>query len=373
MELDFTDEQRQIRDVARRFLAKECPAALARKMRENGASLPDNLWQRMASLGWLGLPFPQCYGGSESDWVTLAVIMEELGRACDPTPFVDCILNCGWLIHDLASEEQKERWLLPIIRGELRMSLADQEEGSSWESRTRQTTLKQSAQGLVLEGKKCFVENADSSEILLVTATMPAAGFTCVVPVSPRSAGVNLVKLRSLTHPNLYHVVFDGVVISQDQVIGWGSDIAAVFSAVMTRTTAFQSIVAVGGARRILEMTVAYAKERHQFGKAIGSFQAVQHMLANIWSEVETAELAAYEALTFLELGLAAADKVAVAKCASNETFVRTCFTAHQIFGGMGFMWETDLHLWTRKAKEIELAGGGLHRYRMELATRAFD
>lgn len=368
MDLDFSDEQRQVRDAARRFLLRECPPELVRKMREDGASFPDNLWQRMASLGWLGLPFLEHYGGSESEWVTLAVIMEELGRISDPTPFVDCILDCGWRIQELASEEQKERWLPLIVQGKLKLSFADQEDGISWSDGKRRTTLTKSTDAIILEGQKCFVENADNSEFLLVTATAREFGGTCLAMVSPRAAGVNVVKLRSLAHPNLYRIDFCKVSISQDQVIGWDTDIANVLSSAITRTTAFQSIAAVGGARRILEMTVDYAKERRQFGKAIGSFQAVQHMLANVWSEIETAELAAYEALTFLELGLPAADKVAVAKCASNETFVRTCFTAHQIFGGMGFMWETDLHLWTRKAKEIELAGGGLHRYRMELA-----
>ncbi len=141
-------------------------------------------------------------------------------------------------------------------------------------------------------------------------------------------------------------------------------------AAAQERTAAFQSATAVGGARRVLEMALDHARERVQFGKPIGSFQAVQHLLANAWSEVETAWLAAYEAITCLEAGLpGASDKVAIAKCASNDTFVRTCFTAHQVLGGMGYMWETDLHLWTRKAKEIELAQGGIYAYRQRLAA----
>ena len=143
------------------------------------------------------------------------------------------------------------------------------------------------------------------------------------------------------------------MLVPQEQWLGDGPVAQSRLDEALDRTQAFQSAAAAGGARQVLEMTVAYAKEREQFGKPIGSFQAVQHMLANVWTDVETAWLAAYEAITYLEAGLPAAEKVAIAKCASNATFLQACFTAHQIFGGMGYMWETDLHLWTRKAKEI--------------------
>ncbi|CAB1370058.1 acyl-CoA dehydrogenase family protein [Denitratisoma oestradiolicum] len=370
MELDFTPEQLQIKDAVRRFLSRECPPGLVRKMREERTALPRDIWRPMADLGWLGLPFDESYGGAGGDWVTLAALVEELGRACDPTPFADCVLTCGWLIQDLGSEAQKQRWLPPLIEGKLMLSLATHEEKALRSPGDQPSTLRESATGLRLDGQKGFVENAADSDFLLVSAVMANTGEPCLALIPPHAEGIELIALHSLAHPNLYEVRFRAVSLAPEQLLYRSADLPAHLATAQDRTVAFQSAAAVGGAQRVLEMALDYAKERQQFGKPIGSFQAVQHLLANTWSEVETARLAAYEAITHLEAGLpGAADKVAVAKCASNETFVRTCFTAHQIFGGMGYMWETDLHLWTRKAKEIEMAWGGLYPYRRRLAA----
>ncbi|EPZ14845.1 hypothetical protein M622_05150 [Thauera terpenica 58Eu] len=369
MELDLTSEQQQIKDAVRRFLSRECTPAMVRKMREEHAALPREIWQSMAELGWLSLPFADAYGGAGSDWVTLAVVVEELGRACDPTPFVDCIVTCGWLIQDVGSEAQKQQWLPPLIEGKLMLSLATHEETALHGAGTPPTTLRQCPAGLRLDGRKYFVVNADASDFLLVSAAMPDSAETSLVLVSPKAEGVELIALHSLAHANVHEVRFNNVLVPQEQWLGDGPVAQSRLDEALDRTQAFQSAAAAGGARQVLEMTVAYAKEREQFGKPIGSFQAVQHMLANVWTDVETAWLAAYEAITYLEAGLPAAEKVAIAKCASNATFLQACFTAHQIFGGMGYMWETDLHLWTRKAKEIELAYGGPHRYRRRLAA----
>jgi len=370
MDLDFTPEQQQIRHAVRRFLEQECPPSLVRRMREERASLPRDIWRRMAELGWLGLPFAANYGGTGSDFVTLGALMEELGRACDPTPFADCVLTCGWLIQDLGSERQKQRWLPPLIGGELRLSLAHHEEQAILDPGGAPATLSETAGFLRLRGQKIFVEHAADADLLLVSAVMAGTGEPCLALISPRGAGVELTPLRSLAYPDIYEVRFRNAPLAPDQLLGQGPGLQTRFAAVVERTAAFQSAAAAGGARRVLEMAIDHAKRRQQFGKPIGSFQAVQHLLANAWTEVETAWLAAYEALVALETNLpTAADKVAIAKCASNETFVRTCFTAHQVFGGMGYMWETDLHLWTRKAKEIEVACGGLQPYRRRLTA----
>ena len=369
MELDFTSEQQQIKDTVRRFLGRECAPGLIRKMREERTPLPRPIWRQMADMGWLGLPFEESYGGSNSDWVTLGALIEELGWACDPTPFADCILTCGWLVQNVGNAEQKQRWLPLLINGELMLSLAAREEEALRGHGGQATTLRESAGELRLDGRKYFVENAADSDFLLVTANMSGTDAPALILTSPRANGIELVRLNSLAHPNLYEVRFHDVLIPTDQLLIRCTDLPTRLATALDRTAAFQSVAAVGGARRVLEMAVDYAKQRKQFGKPIGSFQAVQHMLANTWAEVETAWLASYEAITYLEAGLPATDKVAIAKCASSEAFLHACFNAHQVFGGMGYMWETDLHLWTRKAKEIEMAGDGIYSYRRRLAA----
>jgi alkylation response protein AidB-like acyl-CoA dehydrogenase len=232
-----------------------------------------------------------------------------------------------------------------------------------------ETRLEAEGTGFRVSGRKLFVERAADADLLLVSAREAASSRMRLALIAPGAAGVELVRLRSLAHPHLYEVRLEGVMLEGGQVLGEPIDAAPAVAAAMRRSAALQSAAAAGGAQRVLEMAVAHARERHQFGKPIGSFQAVQHMLADVWAEVETARLAAYEAMTELELaGSAVEEKVAIARCASSECFVRTCLTAHQIFGGTGFMWESDLHLWTRKAEEIEFACGGTGRWRRRLA-----
>ena len=368
MELEFTPEQRQVQDAARRFLLAECPPALVRRLREERAPLPRATWRRMAELGWLGLPFAERHGGSAVDWSTLGALVEELGRACDPTPFVDCVLSCGWLIQDLGSERQCARWLAPLIAGELQPALAVLESADNRDAAACRTTLTPAGDGLRLDGAKLYVENARGRDLLLVSARESASGRLRLVAVSPRTAGVEPVALRSLAHPDLYEVRFGGVMLTPEDLLGC-DDVAAALDTALLRTAAFQCAAAAGGARRVLELATQHARERVQFGRPIGSFQAVQHMLANVWIDVEAAWLAAYEGISELERsGATATHRVCAARCLGSEAFTRACFTAHQVLGGMGFMWETDLHLWTRKAKEIELGCGGLQRYRDLLA-----
>lgn len=368
MDLDFTPEQLQVQDAARRFLGRECPPALVRRVREGEPSHPAALWAGMAEQGWLALPFDEAYGGLAADWMTLTAVIEELGRACDPTPFMDCVVSCGWLIQDVGTEAQKQRWLTSLARGELLVSLAMLEAVADPDPERVSARLEAAGAGLRVSGRKLFVERAADADLLLVTAREAVSGLARLALIPVKSPGVELVRLRSFAHPHLYEVRFDAVAIEADQVLGEAVDAAPRLRASLRRTAALQSAAAAGSAQRVLEMVIAYARERQQFGRPIGSFQAVQHMLADAWVEVETARLAACEAITQLELGLAADDKVAVARCASSESFVRTCLSAHQVFGGMGFMWETDLHLWTRKAKEIEFAYGGTGIWRRSLA-----
>ncbi len=369
MDLEFNEEQAQAAEAARRFLARECPATLVRRVREGRPAHPDALWAGMGAQGWLALPFAEKYGGFDADWVTLGAVIEELGRACDPTPFIDCVVSCGGLIQDAGSEAQKQRWLPALGRGELLVSLAMLEVATDPDPEQVATRLEAAGSSYRLSGRKLFVERAAGAHLLLVTAREAASGELRLVLVPAQEPGVELVRLQSFAHPHLFEVRLDDVAIDAGQILGEGADAMPHLRRALQCTAALLAAAAAGGCQRVLEMTLAHARERQQFGRPIGSFQAVQHMLADVWTDVETARLAAYEAITELHLGRAADEKVAIARCASSETFVRSCFTAHQIFGGVGFMWEADLHLWTRKAKEIELACGGTVFWRRQLAT----
>lgn len=372
MDLGFNEEQQSLKASARKFLEKECPPALVRQIDADERGFPQVLWEQMAQLAWLGLPFEERYGGLGADLVTLAALVEELGRACDPTPYLSTVVASGLLLQDAASEQQKQEILPRITRGEALVSLAVLEADGCYAPESIRMPAEAALGALVLNGVKLFVENAHIVDHLLVavrTCAEPgqAQGITLLL-VDPKSKGISLSRLPSLGQNKLFEVTFEGVAVPRDQVVGPPHDAWPHLARAIKRTAAIQCAAAVGGAQRVLEMAVEYANVRVQFGKPIGSFQAVQHHCANMWMDVETACLATYDAICQLNEGLPADDKIAIAKAWTGEAYTRTCLTAHQIHGGIGFMMEYDLQLWTRKAKAMEADWGTPDWYRRELA-----
>jgi 3-oxocholest-4-en-26-oyl-CoA dehydrogenase beta subunit len=370
VDIAFSEDQRVMKDAARKFLDKECGPAVVRAIREGDREMGAGVWAAMADLGWLGLPFNAAYGGLEVDLVTLAALVEELGRVADPTPFINTVVACGLLIQNYANEELKARLLSGIASGSLHISLAVVEDDALYCANSIGLTATEQGDTLKLNGHKMFVENAASVDYLLVAVrTREEESGISLVLVDPQQQGVDITALQSVTLADLSEVKFSDVCVGTDQLVG-ARDAAwsAIDSAVKT-AAAVQCAAAVGGAGKVLDMAVSHAKDRHQFDSPIGSFQAVQHLLANMYGDVETAWLAAYEAIAAIDQGSNdTSSKIALAKSFCNEAFTQTCLDAHQVFGGMGYLWETDLHFWTRKAKEIELSWGTPLSYRRALA-----
>ena len=373
MDLGFNEEQQSLKASARKFLAKECTPALLRQLEADARGFPRALWEQMAQLAWLSLPFAEPYGGLGADLVTLAALVEELGRACDPTPYLSTVVACGLLLQDAASEAQKRAILPRIGRGEAVVSLAVLETEGRYAPGSIGLSAEVQGSAFVLNGIKLFVDNAHIADHLLVAARTasgpdPAHGITLLL-VDPKSAGISLSPLPSLGHGKLFEVRFDGVTVPRENVVGTTHDAWPHLAATIKRTAAIQCAAAVGGAQRVLEMAVDYVKVRVQFDKPIGSFQAVQHHCANMWMDVETAWLATYQAICELNEGRPADEQIAIAKAWASEAYTRTCLTAHQLHGGIGFMMEYDLQLWTRQAKALEAAWGSPDWYRRHLVT----
>jgi alkylation response protein AidB-like acyl-CoA dehydrogenase len=372
VDLGFSEEQQSLKTSARKFLEKECPPALVRQVETDARGFPQALWEQMAQLAWLGLPFAERYGGLGADLVTLAALVEELGRACDPTPYLSTVVASGLLLQDAASAAHKQQILPRIARGDALVSLAVLETDGRYAPESIRLSAAADRGGFVLNGVKLFVEHAHIADHLLVAVRTAAApdpghGITLLL-VDPKSKGISLSRLESLGQDKLFEVSFDAVAVPQEQVVGATDNAWPQLATTIQRTAALQCAAAVGGAQRVLEMTVDYAKVRVQFGKPIGSFQAVQHHCANMWMDVETAWLATYQAICQLNQGQPADEQIAVAKAWTSEAYTRTCLTAHQIHGGIGFMMEYDLQLWTRKAKATEAAWGTPESYRRALA-----
>jgi 3-oxocholest-4-en-26-oyl-CoA dehydrogenase beta subunit len=372
VDLGFNEEQQSLKASARKFLEKECPPALVRQVETDARGVPQALWEQMAQLAWLGLPFAERYGGLNADLVTLAALVEELGRACDPTPYLSTVVASGLLLQDAASETHKQAILPRIARGEALVSLAILETDGRYAPESIRLSAAADRGAFVLNGVKLFVEHAHIADHLLVAvrtaaAPDPAQGITLLL-VDPKSKGISLSRLDALGPDKLFEVGFDAVAVPREHVVGAAHTAWPQLATTIKRTAALQCAAAVGGAQRVLEMTVDYAKERVQFDKPIGSFQAVQHHCANMWMDIETAWLATYQAICQLNQGQPADEQIAIAKAWTGEAYTRACLTAHQIHGGIGFMMEYDLQLWTRKAKAMEAAWGSPESYRRELA-----
>ena len=354
MDLSLTDHQETLKNTAREFFEHECPTTLVRAMEGDPRGYTTDLWEGMAGLGWMGLPFPSEYGGSDGSLTDLAVLLEEFGRALVPGPFFNSVVAVGLAILDAGSEGQRADLLPRIADGSLIATAALLEADARYGTGSVKLSAERQDDGLILNGTKMFVEYADSADLVLVPARLGDDGTSLLLV--PRSAdGISTTPLESINRDPQYAVRFENVVVDDDAALGGGE---AAMKRLLDRATVLHCAQSVGGAQRVLEMTVDYTKQRVQFDRAIATFQSVQHDCADMVMAIDAARLATYEAITRIEDGQPADKEIALAKTLTNHAYKWTTLTAQQIHGGIGFMEEYDLQLWTRRAKVAELKFG---------------
>jgi alkylation response protein AidB-like acyl-CoA dehydrogenase len=351
MQFGLSESQQILKDTARKFFAGECPMAHTRKLMETETAYDPELWQKLAGQGFTGIIFPEEHGGMGLGKVELALLTEEAGYALLPGPLFSTLM-AGAVIDACGSAEQKKKYLAPICGGEARATVALLESGASWDT----SGLKMNIAGGKLSGTKLFVTDAGVADLLVVVA----GNGVFVADAKASGLSVRPMKGMDLTRKT-YSVEFKNTPaeqLSDNGGLGRALEIAtAALSAEMT-----------GGMQRVLETTVAYAKTRKQFGKPIGSFQAVQHMCADMYLETESARSAAYYAAWALEENVADAGvAVSIAKMYASDASRTVGNRGIQVHGGMGFTWENDLHLYYRRAKASEtmLGDAGFHRERI--------
>ena len=354
MDLSLTDEQQDIKDSARQFFERECPTTLVRAMEGDPRGYTTDLWEGMAGLGWMGLPFPNKYGGSDGSLTDLAVLLEEFGRALVPGPFFNSVAVVGLAILDAGSDQQRADLLPRIADGSLIATAALIESDARYDTGSIKLSAKRQDDGLALNGTKMFVEYADSADLLLVPART-SDGEVSLVLVPRTADGITTTPLQSISRDPQYAVRFENVVVDNVAALGGGE---AAMKRLLDGATVLHCAQSVGGAQRVLEMTVDYTKQRVQFDRAIATFQSVQHDCADMVMAIDAARLATYEAITRIEDGQPADKEIALAKTLTNHAYKWTTLTAQQIHGGIGFMEEYDLQLWTRRAKVAELKFG---------------
>ena len=361
MNFGFTEEQELLRKTARDFLGEHATSQQVRAIMEGSQRYSEPLWKRRAELGWLGLAFPERFGGAGLSMVELGIVLEELGRSLAPVPFLPSML-AGFSILELGDEKQQQEWLPRICSGRALATLAITEERGTEDPEDFACTATRLASGWELRGRKLFVPDAEVADLLIVAARVgPGLGLFCL----PRSApGVAVAALRSMDALRpLHRVEIDGTRLPEASLLGANTDAWPKLQRVLDRGRVMICAEMVGGAEQCLEDSVRYAKERVQFGKPIGVNQAIKHKCADMLFEVESAKsITYYAAWAAREDNAEAPLSAAMAKAYVSDAYRHASAENIQIHGGVGFTWEYDCHLYFKRAKSDEAwLGDGIH------------
>jgi alkylation response protein AidB-like acyl-CoA dehydrogenase len=366
MYFDLTDEQQAIRSTAHDFLASRFKSERIREIAAGDDGFDEAGWKEMAELGWAGLALPEEWGGQGLGIVDLAVLFEEMGYALAPSPLLSNTI-AGLALATAGSDEQRERWLRPLAAGELRGAPALLDAGTSAVPLRFELEAEESGDGLLLNGEKTLVMDAASADFLLVAT---ADGRRHIVE---RGADGVTVKPEESIDPTrrLSSVRLDGVTVAPENTLpGAAEDYLPVFH----RACVAIAAESTGIAQRALEMSVAYAKDRRQFGRPIGAYQAVSHRCAQMLLETENSRSAVYGAAWAADaepesLPLAAS----MAKAYASDAGWRVPDMAIQVHGGIGFTWEHDLHFFLKRGRANAASFGDAkwHRERVAEAVLA--
>jgi len=367
MDLALSEEQEMLKKMARDFLTEKFPKTVVKQIEESELGYSPQIWKEMAELGWMGLVFPEKYGGTDMSFLDLAVLLEEMGQACLPGPYLSTVILGGLPILDIGSDEQKQEYLPRIANGELIFTLALNETSARYDAAIE---VKATADNntYILNGTKLFVPDAHIADyILCVARTSDGAkaedGITIFI-VDAKSPGISCTVLKTIANDKLCEVVFDQVRVPKENILGeldrgWGE-----VQKVIERAAVAKCCEMVGCIQRALDMTIDYAKERRQFDRPIGSFQVIQHYCADMATDVDGTRLSTYQAAWMLSQGLPCSQEVAIAKAWAGDACQRVMALAHQIHGAIGVTIDHDLQYYTRRAKAAEVTFGDANFYR---------
>jgi len=361
VDFGFSEEQEMLRQSARALLEKECPSTVVRKLMDDERGFDPALWKKMAELGWLGLVIPEEYGGGGLSYVDLVLIMEEMGRVGLPSPFIWTVMVAEALKR-AGSDHHKSSLLPKIASGELVATVAYLEPSAVWSAEGIAMTARNEGAGYVLDGTKLFVNDGHIADCLLVAARTGGSGEGGITlfALESKRAGIAVTRLTTMDQTRkLAELKFSGVKLDAADLVGEVGSGWKILSEIIDRGKVMLAGEMMGGAQKVLEMTVDYAKVRVQFGRPIGSFQAVQHKCANMMIDVEGARSAAYYASWAVSNEVAEAPlAAALAKAAASDAFRRVSADGIQLHGGIGFTWDHDLHLYFKRAKSSEFTFG---------------
>ena len=360
MALILNEEQQSLKDIAREFLQNNAPVTHFREIRdtENELGYDESLWKEMVNLGWSGILIPEEYGGFDFGMVGMGSILEEAGKTLTPSPLFSTGVLGASLLTLGGTDAQKQTYLPQIVDGTLTTSLA-LEEGNRHAPYSIQTQAKKNGDSFVISGSKNFVIDGHSSNLLIVAARTEGSkndvsGIT-VFLVDSETDGIEITKTNMVDSRNAANIKFSDVAISSNNILGEENNGASLLESVLDRAQIAISAEMLGNASQAFDLTLAYLKERKQFGAVIGTFQALQHRAAEMYSELELTKSSVIAACNAVDNNSNDLRRMAsLAKFKSGETNYLVTNEAVQMHGGVGVTDEYDVGLFMKRARVTE-------------------
>ncbi len=368
MEFNLSEEQEALQEMARDFLSERWPAERMRELLDaRPALIDDEVWQEIVEMGWLGVAASEEAGGIGGDVMTAAVLCQEAGRGVLPGPFQSSLI-AAIAIERSGDKDLSSGLLSDLIQGKTRVSVAIEEPGGLYGPAGVAAAAAPSQKGWLLTGTKILVPDANEADVLLVAAHTPDG--LGLVRVAADAEGVTINRMNRMDAQSCAEVIFENAKVEADALLGGADSGEALLREIYDIWTVLLAADLLGSAEASLELTRQYASERVQFGKPIGSFQAVSHRLANDLVDVEIGCSLLYGACLALDEGRDnAAPLVSGAKAWLSDTAVAVAETALQVHGGVGFTWEYDVHLHMRRSRCNAAVLGDADHHRDRVAT----
>ena len=374
LNLDFTGEQDMLRDMVRGLLAQHSPLEKVRELEDDPVGYSTELWSQLAELDLLGLVLPEELGGSGMTMLEGVIVYEELGRAVTPLPhFVSCVLSATALVRAGSADQQAE-WLPKIASGEVILTPAWLEPDNGFSPQGVQVRAVADGDGFVITGTKQHVYFASAADRFVVLArTGDGPEDVDLFLVDPTAAGVTLTQKMSISSDTQYRVDLDGVRVTAADRIGDAGTGWDTWTKVLEDGMILAAAQANGGCEHALDITVQYSKDREQFDKPLGAFQALAHNMADAKTSLDGSKVLTYEAAWARSLGRPVNHLAPMAKLFASKSYRDTTAMAQQIFGGVGFTLEYEIQLYFRRAKQLQLSWNDIRRCEELIAAAVLD
>ena len=367
MDFEITPEQQALVDSVRTVLERECPTALVRDMVENG-SAPEQPWKSARELGWTGIDLAEEFGGIGLGFHQLGLVVEQHGRFIAPGPFLATATQFLPLVSEAGDAHQQERFASAAASGEITGALAIDHGRAAEHTLGESLRARCDGDAWLLDGERQYVLDGDRADEIAVAARVDAGDGVGLFVVPQSAVKTQRVVALDASRP-LAHLRFDAVRVEPARVLGTPGASARALSRALEHATVGAALECVGTCQALMELTIEHAKNRRQFDRPIGSFQAVQHKCADMFVQVEKARATAY----FAMMALAEDDPrrtlgASMAKAAASDCQRLVCKEGIQIHGGMGYTWESDVQLFVKRAKTLEALFGTGRQHRRRIA-----